>query len=144
MKFFYSIGLALRGRILGRNWDKSFPPCYAQSTLLTGGAPPPPPIPPPPPSKTSLKLVCNVNIVYRNLKSENSQDYVHEIRLPEPISKPKCLLPVCILCEIADDLVQSLLEKGDSNPVESIRGRRDQVRTGIRLNRVVGVLLIVQ
>jgi len=28
-----------------------------------------------PPSKNGLKLVCNVNIVYRNLKSENSQDY---------------------------------------------------------------------
>jgi hypothetical protein len=24
-----------RGRIPGRNWDKSFPPCYSQSTLLT-------------------------------------------------------------------------------------------------------------
>jgi hypothetical protein len=31
--------------------------------------------PPPPPGKSSLKLVCNVNIVYGNLKSENSQDY---------------------------------------------------------------------
>ncbi len=30
---------------------------------------------PPPPSKSGLKLVCNVNIVYKNLKSENSQDY---------------------------------------------------------------------
>ncbi len=27
----------------------------------------------PPPSKSGLKLVCNVNIVYGNLKSENSQ-----------------------------------------------------------------------
>jgi hypothetical protein len=26
-------------------------------------------------SKSGLKLVCNVKIVYRNLKSENSQDY---------------------------------------------------------------------
>ncbi len=33
--------------------------------------------PPPPPShlsKSGLKLVCNVNIVLGNLKSENSQD----------------------------------------------------------------------
>ncbi len=51
----------LLGRILGRNWDKSlrnFPPCYSQS---------------PRPSKSGLKQVCNSNIVYGNLKSENSQ-----------------------------------------------------------------------
>jgi hypothetical protein len=33
-----------RGRILGRNWDKSlksFPPCYSQSSLLMDFAPPP-------------------------------------------------------------------------------------------------------
>ncbi len=29
----------------------------------------------PPPSKSGLKLVCNVNIVYGNPKSENSEDY---------------------------------------------------------------------
>jgi hypothetical protein len=36
--------------------------------------------PPPPPSlsKSGLKLVCNVNIVYGNLKSENSQDYAQK------------------------------------------------------------------
>ncbi len=33
------------------------------------------PPPPPPPRQSGLKLVCNVNIVYGNLKSENSQDY---------------------------------------------------------------------
>ncbi len=33
------------------------------------------PPPPPPLCKSGLKLVCNVNIVYRNLMSENSQDY---------------------------------------------------------------------
>jgi hypothetical protein len=63
-----------RGQILGRNWDKSpksFPPCYSQSPLLTDF------IPLPSLSKTGLKLVCNVNIVYRNLKSENSQEYVY-------------------------------------------------------------------
>jgi hypothetical protein len=37
-------------------------------------------IPPPPPSssKSGLKLVCNVNILYGNLKSENSQDYAQK------------------------------------------------------------------
>jgi hypothetical protein len=29
-------------------------------------------------SKSGLKLVCNVNIVYGNLKSENSQDYTQK------------------------------------------------------------------
>jgi hypothetical protein len=62
-----------RGRILGHYWDKSlksFPPCYSQSPLLTD-------LPPLPPSKSGLKLVCNVNIVYGNLKPEDSQDYAH-------------------------------------------------------------------
>ncbi len=61
------------GRILGRNWYenlKSFPPCYSQSPLLTDFTPPPP--------KNGLKLVCNVNIVYGNLKSENSEDYAQK------------------------------------------------------------------
>jgi hypothetical protein len=38
---------AIRGRILGRNWDKklkSFPPYYSQSLLLTDLVPPPLPI----------------------------------------------------------------------------------------------------
>jgi hypothetical protein len=34
--------------------------------------------PPPPLSKSGLKLVCNVNIVYGNLKSENSKDYAQK------------------------------------------------------------------
>jgi hypothetical protein len=34
--------------------------------------------PPPPPSKSGLKLVCNVNIVHRYLKSENFQDYAQK------------------------------------------------------------------
>ncbi len=33
---------------------------------------------PPSLSKSGLKLVCNVNIVYENLKSENSQDYAQK------------------------------------------------------------------
>ncbi len=32
----------------------------------------------PPLSKSDLKLVCNVNIVYGNLKSENSEDYAQK------------------------------------------------------------------
>jgi hypothetical protein len=36
------------------------------------------PPPPPPLSKSGLKLFCNVNIVYGNLMSENSQDYAHK------------------------------------------------------------------
>ncbi len=55
-----------RIRILGRNWDKSFPPCYSQSPLLTDFTPPPPL------KKIGLKLVCNVNILDGSLKSENS------------------------------------------------------------------------
>jgi hypothetical protein len=45
--------------------------CYSQSPLHAPNkfTPPPPPL-----SKSGLKLVCNVNIVDRNLKSENSQD----------------------------------------------------------------------
>ncbi len=31
-----------------------------------------------PPKKKCLKLVCYVNIVYRNLKSDNSQDYAQK------------------------------------------------------------------
>ncbi len=31
-------------------------------------------------SKNGLKLVCNVNIAYGNLKSENSQDYAQQPR----------------------------------------------------------------
>jgi hypothetical protein len=39
-------------------------------------------LPPPSPCcKCGLKLVCNVNIVYGNLKSESSQDYAEK---PQP------------------------------------------------------------
>jgi hypothetical protein len=34
-----------------------------------------PPPPPPSLSKSGLKLFCNINILYGNLESENSQDY---------------------------------------------------------------------
>ncbi len=52
---------------------KSFPPCYSQSPLRKVFPPPPPPS-----CKSGLKLVCNVNIVYRNLTSRNSQDYTQK------------------------------------------------------------------
>ncbi len=45
-----------RGRLLGRDWDKShksLPPSSSQSFLLADFTPPPPPL-----SKISLKLVC--------------------------------------------------------------------------------------
>jgi len=64
-----------RDRILGRNWDKSlksFPPCYSQSPLLKDFTPPSPL------SKSGLILVCNANIVNRNIKSGNSQDYAQK------------------------------------------------------------------
>ncbi len=54
------------GRIIGRNCDNSFP-LAIQSPLLTDFPPPSPPL-----SKSGLKLVCNVKIVYGNLKSEKS------------------------------------------------------------------------
>jgi hypothetical protein len=58
-----------RGRILGRNSDKSiksFPPCSSLLLLLTD----------PPPEQKSFETGCNVNII--NLKSENSQDYAQK------------------------------------------------------------------
>jgi hypothetical protein len=59
-----------RGRILGRNGDKMlrvFLIAYSQSSNEF--------TPSLPLSKSNLKLVCNVNNLYRNLKSKNSQDY---------------------------------------------------------------------
>jgi hypothetical protein len=61
---------------------KSFPPCYSGTPyriitviislrlLLTNFTPLPRPL-----SKSGLKLVCNVNIAYKNLKYANSQVY---------------------------------------------------------------------
>ncbi len=72
-----SVLIKSRGRILGCKWDKSrksFPHCYSQSPLLTGTPSPSPP----PLSKSGLKLACNVNIVYGNLKSENSKEYTQK------------------------------------------------------------------
>ncbi len=59
-----------RGQILGRNWDKSlksFPPCY--SVTSANGFYSASPL-----RKSGLKLVYNLNMVYGNIKSENSQD----------------------------------------------------------------------
>jgi hypothetical protein len=55
-----------RSQILGRNWEKvrrGFP--LAIQTL-------------PPLGKSGLKMICHVNIVYGNLKSDNSQDYAQK------------------------------------------------------------------
>ncbi len=70
------VGVEVQSRILGRNWDKSlksFPSCYSQSPLANRFY-----SSSPPPQKSGLKLVCSVNIVYGNLKSENSQDYAQK------------------------------------------------------------------
>ncbi len=64
-----------RRRILGRNWDKSlksFRLCYSQSPILTDFTTP---LPWP---KSGLKLVCIVNIICGNVKSDNSQDYAQK------------------------------------------------------------------
>jgi hypothetical protein len=46
---------------IGKKSLKSFPPCYSQFPLLIDFTP-------------QAKVGCYVNIVYENLKSENSQD----------------------------------------------------------------------
>jgi hypothetical protein len=54
-QFYKSQCTVRRGRILGRNWDKSlksFLPCYSHSPLLTDFTTPL--------NKSDLKLVCNV------------------------------------------------------------------------------------
>ncbi len=65
-----------KGRILCRNWDKSlksFPTCYSQVTSTNRFYPPPSPR-----EKVVWNWFVNVNIVYGNLKSENSPDYAHK------------------------------------------------------------------
>jgi hypothetical protein len=57
--------------VIGTKSLKCFPPCSPQSPLLKDFTPPPL-------RKSGLKLVCNVNIVYGNLKSENAQDYAQK------------------------------------------------------------------
>jgi hypothetical protein len=84
-------GFGYRGRILGHNWNnsfRSFPPCYLKSPLITD--------PPPPPSKKGLKLVCNVNFLYRNLKSENYQDYTqkHRVHILVEMKQGQCICPL--------------------------------------------------
>jgi hypothetical protein len=51
--------------VIGEKSLKSFTPCY--SVTSTNGL-----------RKSGLKLVCNVNIVYGNLKCANSQDYAQK------------------------------------------------------------------
>ncbi len=65
------------GRILGRNWNKSLksiPPCRSQLPLQTDFTP----LAQPPLRKSGLKLFCNVNIAYGNLRSENFQGYTQK------------------------------------------------------------------
>jgi hypothetical protein len=63
------------GRIPGRYWEKkSYEVSYLLFTVTSTNRY----YPPSPPSKNGLKLVCWVNIVYGNLKSENSQDYAQK------------------------------------------------------------------
>ncbi len=56
--WFYTFAACPRGRILGRNWDKSLRAFLLVILLL----------PPPPLTKSGMELVCNVNMVYGNLK----------------------------------------------------------------------------
>jgi hypothetical protein len=66
-----------RGRILKRSWDESLKSLrvafhshlYSTNEFYS---------PIPPQTKSGLKLVGNVKIVYENLKSERSQDYARE------------------------------------------------------------------
>jgi hypothetical protein len=55
--------------VIGTKVLRVFLLCYLQSPILADFTPLPPS--PPPPSKIGLKLVCNVNKVHRNLKTEN-------------------------------------------------------------------------
>jgi hypothetical protein len=52
----------------------------------------------PPPCISGLKLVCNVNIVYGNLKSENSQDYAQKPRRNCTFMNSASGLPFLKLC----------------------------------------------
>ncbi len=55
-----------RGQILERNWEKVRRVFLLAIQTL------------PPLGKNGLKLICYVNIVYGNLKSDNSQDYAQK------------------------------------------------------------------
>jgi hypothetical protein len=98
------MGQVSRGRILGRNWDKSlisFPPCYLQSVTSTNGFYSPPPL-----SNSGLKRVCHVNIVYGNLKSENSQDYAQK-------SQRNCTFMNSASRRLSFTISQQLEQKGE-------------------------------
>jgi hypothetical protein len=57
-----------RGKILGHNWDnKSSEFSSLRFTIISTD------FTPPPLEQSGLTLVCNINIVYRDLKSENSE-----------------------------------------------------------------------
>jgi hypothetical protein len=71
------------GRILGGNWDNSLKSFFFSSLLFTVTSADEfySPSPPPRAKVVCFKLVCNVHIVYRNLKSEESQDYAQKPQL---------------------------------------------------------------
>ncbi len=84
-----------RGRILGRNWDKSlkgFPPSYSQSPLLTDFTPPPPPL--------LAKVVLNGNRKSENL-NEIARSWI-QLQVCSPVrwQKSCCYAPkfAVILC----------------------------------------------
>ncbi len=72
----YTMEILVGGLILGSIWEKSLKSfsSFLFTFTFTNGFYPPPPL-----SKSGLKLVCNVNIVYGHLKSPNSQDYVQNL-----------------------------------------------------------------
>jgi hypothetical protein len=93
-----------RGRILGRNWDKSLLAIHSYLVTSTNSYCPPPRTPPPS-SKSGLKLVCNVNIVqymetscliFLKLMPRNLNEIVRSwIRL----QKRTYWYPICIFME---------------------------------------------
>jgi hypothetical protein len=89
---------------------------YSQSPILTDFSP----LPPPPPSKSGLKLVCNVNIVFGNLKSENSQDYkIMPRNLNESVRSwiRLCGLPFLSLRKISLVFFNKFLNRGEGVPM---------------------------
>jgi hypothetical protein len=85
------------GRNLGRYWDKFL---LAKSPLLKDFTPPSM-------SKRGLKLVCNVNNAYGNLKSENFQEtsmkfYFHEFSFGLKITVNLCGLVSVCFCPIEE------------------------------------------
>jgi hypothetical protein len=106
--------IVCRGRFLGQNRTKVLKVFlyFLFTVTSTNGF-----YPPPPPSKSGLKLVCNVNIVHGNLKTENSQDYAQKpqqnctfmnsasVLRYTPILKYMSILHVCDDLRISDQVI---------------------------------------